>query len=279
MALGRIISADGNVTSFSYENTQNTLQINNSLTILGPNIIIEFAEGAENADLEAEYVNYLNKVPRNSSASLNTFMSHPIVSVFRVSTVTNSPSTSMTFDAASTLEEACALTTTRNGRISTATATIGSIVFEYYQVDGNVTVWDPINAGTYVMAGSGAKTFITVLEGGYVSSVEICPVDLTFENIAGASFQGPQYAGCAVALDKTFGLLGPLDDWPSEYYQLYVLDAGNYRPAVYDDVEFNIYMALEFNYDERQPVPGERFIVMVQNVGDAILVRSNEGQC
>lgn len=276
MALGRIISADGNVTSFSYENTQNTLQINNSLTILGPNIIIEFAEGAENADLEAEYINYLNKVPRNSSASLNTFMSHPIVSVFKVSTAASSPS--MTFDAASTLEEACALTTTRIGRISSA-ATIGSIVFEYYQVDGNVSVWDPINAGTYAMTLGGAKYFITVLEGGYVSSVEVCPVDLTFENIAGASFQGPQFQGCEVPLDKTFGLLGPVDNLPSDWYQLYVLDAGNYRPATYDDIEYNMYMALEFNYDAQQPTPGARFIVLVQNYIDAIVVRGNEGQC
>jgi len=276
MALGQIISADGNVTSFSYENTQNTLQINNSLTILGPNIIIEFAEGAENADLEAEYVNYLNKVSRNSSASLNTFMSHPIVSVFKVTTASASPS--MTFDAASTLEEACALTTTRIGRISSP-ATIGSIVFEYYQVDGNITVWDPINAGTYAMTFGGAKNFITVLEGGYVSSVEICPIELTFDNIAGKTFYGPQYAGCEVALDETFGLTEEVDGYPSSWYQLYILDAGNYRPATYDDIQYGSYMALEFNYDERQPVPGERFIVSVREYDGAIMVTTNEGQC
>lgn len=264
------------MTSFSYENTQNTLQINNSLTILGPNIIIEFAEGAENADLEAEYINYLNRAPRNPGASLNSFMSHPIISVFTVSTATYS--TSMTFDAASTLEEACALTTTRNGRVSSTTAIIGSIVFEYYQVDGNVTVWDPINAGTYAMTSSGTKYFITVLEGGYVSSVDICPLALNFDNIAGASFNGPPWEGCAPALDKTFGLLGPVDGYPEEWYQLYILDAGSYRPATDFDVEFNSFMALEFDYDLRQPTPGVRWTVNIANYGE-VLVRANEGQC
>tara|TARA_R110000868_G_scaffold402681_1_gene679138 strand:- start:856 stop:1689 length:834 start_codon:yes stop_codon:yes gene_type:complete len=277
MALGRIISADGNVTSFSYENTQNTLQINNSLTILGPNIIIEFAEGAENADLEAEYINYLNRVSRNPSASLNSFMSHPILSVFRVSTPMNSAG--MTFDAASTLEEACALTSpTRIGRVSSNPAVIGSIAFEYYQVDGNVSVWDPINAGTYAMTSSGTKYFITVLGGGYVSSVDICPFALTFDNIAGASFDGPPWLACDVALSNTFGLLAGPSGWPDEWYQLYILDGGDYRPATYNDVEYNSYMTLEFDYDLGQPTPGVRWAVSVGTY-DVILVRGNEGQC
>jgi hypothetical protein len=276
MALGRIISADGNVTSFSYENTQNTLQINNSLTILGPNIIIEFAEGAENADLEAEYINYLNRVSRNSSASLNSFMSHPIVSVFTVSTATNS--TSMTFDAASTLEEACAITSpTRIGRVSGNSVVIGSIVFEYYAVDG-WPVYDPINAGTYAMKVGAANYFITVLGGGYVSSVDVCPVALTFDNIAGASFAGPPGAGCGVALNKTFGLLGPVDGFPSNWYQLYVLDGGDYRPATYADVNYNSNVGLEFSWSFRVPTPGTRYILMAQDSG-AIFIRGEYGPC
>jgi hypothetical protein len=275
MALGRIISADGNVTSFSYENTQNTLQINNSLTILGPNIIIEFAEGAENADLEAEYINYLNRVSRNPSASLNSFMSYPIVSVFTVSTATNS--TSMTFDAASTLEEACAITSpTRIGRVSGNSVVIGSIVFEYYPVDG-VTVWDPVNAGTYAMKAGAVNYFITVLGGGYVSSVDVCPLAL-IDNIAGASFDAPPFAGCSVALDKTFGLLGPVDNFPAGWYQLYVLDAGSYRPATNTDIQSNNVMALEFDVDLRQATPGVRWVVEV-DIYDRVMVERTYAQC
>jgi hypothetical protein len=277
MALGRIISADGNVTSFSYENTQNTLQINNSLTILGPNIIIEFAEGAENADLEAEYINYLNRVSRNPSASLNSFMSHPIVSVFTVSTATNS--TLMTFDAASTLEEACSLTATRIGRVSGNSVAIGSIVFEYYQVDGNVTVWDPVNAGTYAMKVGAVNYFITVLGGGYVSSIDVCPLALTFDNIAGASFNGSPAVGCGAALNNTFGLLGPVDGFPSNWYQLYILDGGDYRPATYADVNYNSTVGLEFNFNDGVPTPGTRYILGVGLYDDAIFIRSEYGPC
>jgi hypothetical protein len=276
MALGRIISADGNVTSFSYENTQNTLQINNSLTILGPNIIIEFAEGAENADLEAEYINYLNRVSRNSSASLNSFMSHPIVSVFTLSTATNS--TSMTFDAASTLEEACAITSpTRIGKVSNS-AVIGSIVFEYYQVDGNITVWDPVNAGTYAMKVGAANYFITVLGGGYVSSVDVCPLALTFDNIAGASFEGSPAWGCGVALNNTFGLMAEPPEWPAFWYQLYILDGGAYRPATQADVEYNDWVGLEFNFDDGVPTPGARYTLQVASY-DAIYIKDQYGPC
>lgn len=277
MALGRIISADGNVTSFSYENTQNTLQINNSLTILGPNIIIEFAEGAENADLEAEYINYLNRASRNPSASLNSFMSHPILSVFRVSTPTNY-STSMTFDAASTLEEACAITSpTRIGKASSS-AVIGSILFEYYQVDGNVTVWDPVNAGTYAMKIGAVNYFITVLGGGYVSSVDVCPLALTFDNIEGRSFEGSSNGGCSFGNNNTFGLMAEPSGWPDEWYQLYILDGAAYRPATYADIEYNYYVRLEFNFGVGAPTPGTGYILEARAY-DAIYISDQVRQC
>lgn len=272
MALGTIISADGSVTAFDYQSTQSTFQANNSLTINGPNIIIEFAVGAENVDLEAEYVNYLNRASRNPGAALNSFMSQPILSVAATQILTYNYN--FTFEAAATLEDACAASPSPTGRMNTSTLVVGSMLFQFVSVDG-ITIWDPLNAGTYAVKYGPSQYFVTVVEGGYVSAFEICPLALTYDGLEGAVFVGPTFAGCAPANNATFGLITPTsgEEVPPSWPQLFILDGGAYRAATFSDIN-NSYVGIEFNTQTVTPTPGQRHIITAYSAGGAIYLRN-----
>lgn len=274
MALGTIISADGSATAFDYQSTQSTFQANNSLTINGPNIIIEFAVGAENVDLEAEYINYLNKVSRNPGAALNSFMSQRIVSVAATNILTLNYN--FTFEAAATLEDACAASPSATGRMNTDTLVIGSMLFQFVSVDG-ITIWDPINAGTYAVKYGIEQYFVTVVEGGYVSAFEICPLALTYDGIAGIVGAG---ISCSTPNSMTFGVLNPSPPpFPPFYSQLFILDGGEYRAATISDLEFNSIVKLEFNFQTLTPTPGQSYATGAFDFGGIVIVENNSNPC
>lgn len=274
MALGTITLADGSVTTFDYQSTQSTFQANNSLTINGPNIIIEFAVGAENVDLEAEYINYLNRASRNPGAALNSFMSQRIVSVTAISNLFGSLY-GFTFEAAATLEDACAASPSANGLGTGSTLVIGSTLFQSLTVEG-IPIRDPLNPGTYALSAFSSKYFVTVVEGGYVSAFEICPLTLTYEGIVGVVYVGGTSGGCAPANNTTFGLITPTpgDIFPPDFPQLFILDGGSYRAATDPDILNNLYVGIEFNTQTGTPTPGQRWVIRAYSDGGAIYLQS-----
>lgn len=273
MALGTIISADGSVTTFDYQSTQSTFQANNSLTINGPNIIIEFAVGAENVDLEAEYINYLNRVSRNPGAALNSFMSQRIVSV---AASFQSSLYAFTFETAATLEDACAASPSADGLGTGNTLVVGSTLFQSLTVEG-IPIRDPINAGTYAVRSGIEQYFVTVVEGGYVSAFEICPLALTYDGIAGIVGAG---ISCSTPNSMTFGVLNPSPPpFPPFYSQLFILDGGEYRAATISDLEFNSIVKLEFNFQTLTPTPGQSYATGAFDFGGIVIVENNSNPC